>query len=141
MLRIYSRRCVNEVKMCVVGEPCAAHWKENLKDGCPPPTAKNVTGETYYRLLENVPPEDVDFQSHLERNIPTSAPECEARSVSLMTSQAAAQARLLPRADRWKGIGAVSLPNGSGAIFVKRTHVHWWPCGAWNFKVNCAVVE
>jgi hypothetical protein len=125
--------------MCMVGQPCDAGWRESLPNGCPPASAKSTEGEKYYRLLENTPPEDVDFQSYAVRGFPTTAPECETRSVSLVTSLVAAEARKLPRL-RLVGIGEMTLPPGSGAIYVKKTHVHWWPCGAFDPIGHCLVV-
>jgi hypothetical protein len=125
--------------MCEVGKPCDAGWKEPLPSGCPPTSAKDTAGEKYYRLLEHVPPENVDFQSYVARQIPTTAPECEARSISLVTSLVAAEAKKLPRT-KFVGIGEMTLPPGSGALFVRKTHIHWWPCGAFDPIRHCHVV-
>lgn len=125
--------------MCVVGQECEHGWKEPLPQGCPPEKARNTNGETYYRLLENNPPAADDFKSYAELKKPTMAPECEARSISLVTELAAAHAKLLPRT-RFVGIGLITLAPGSGAIFVRKTHVHWWPCGACDPLGHCVVV-
>ena len=127
--------------MCDVGGACSIGWKGELPAGCPPETARNTEGDTYYRLLEGTTPTATDFLSYKERGLPTTGPECEARALSLVTHLIAAKAKLLPRADRWRSIGKVTLPSGSGVLFVRRTHVSWWRCGAHDPLRHCVVID
>jgi hypothetical protein len=126
--------------MCQVEGPCEAGWKEQLPKECPPKSAQNAAGQTYYRLLRLGIPMPIDFMSHEQLQIPNTAPECEARSVSLVTHLAAARAKLLPANRRWASIAAVTLAEGSGAIFVRKTHVHWWPCSSADPVCHCVIV-
>jgi len=63
-------------------------WAEDLPDGCPPNDALSVDGQSFFRLVESIPPLERDFWSQRKlyplKKFNTS--ECIARACSLTTT-------------------------------------------------------
>lgn len=106
-------------------------WAEDLPDGCPPPDAAQPNNENYFRLVDNLPPTDLDFRS-TRQEFPNRQlnDECLARSISLTRSQdSCEQLKRFPYLKR-KMIIQFSLPPTSGVV--KKTgrnvkdHWSWW---------------
>jgi len=143
MLRIYSPAS-SQQHMCSFSGPCQLGWAEPLPSGCPPVSASNPNGETFFRFFRATPLVDEHFWSHDKLGKSTgNATPCRARSVSLY--QPLEKAKELNKLARWKKhkIAQIKLPNGSGAIDRSDPvsgHVDWWPCAAFKPVASAAMV-
>jgi len=107
-------------------------WVEDLPPLCPPGTAYVPNGKSFYRVVENKPPKDIDFFSHRKR-FPTqrfSTNECHAHAVSIFSKiKGCKRIQKLPRW-KWKKtfIIKINLVKSAGVIekFGHGSHYSWW---------------
>jgi hypothetical protein len=125
-----------------IGKPCEVGWAEELPPSCPPTTASNPNGQTFYRLVIDNPPVIDDFYSHVKRNLPVfpKTRPCDARSVSLISSLDVA--RNTKPLTRYK-TGAIAhwYAAGQWRYQRKEEHVHWVFCGACDLIGTITAVE
>ena len=107
------------------------NWAENIPEGCPPDNAFPPQNDTFYRLVDAVPPEERDFWSH-RKLFPTrifNASECLACSCSIISDlQSCIRIAKLPT-QKNKRIVKLALPPESGLIKQTGghlTHFSWW---------------
>ena len=112
-------------------------WDEPLPNDCPPGDARKPQDETFYRLVELIPPSDHDFwsQRKLYPEKGFYANECVARSCSLLSNRASIIDLLKLPAHRSKTVVELTLPPHSGVV--KKTsknpdHYSWWRAKGFN---------
>lgn len=106
-------------------------WFEPLPVNCPPQDSSQPNGDSYFRLVESIPPSDRDFWSHRklypDRRFNTS--ECTARACSVVSDPVECAKLLKLPTQRNKKIVELKLLPESGVI--KQTgqnkyHYSWW---------------
>lgn len=104
-------------------------FREQLPASCPPSAVKQPNCQVLWRMLRSQTTSDSDFDSQRKRLPNHPYPnECDARSVSLVTSLAACRA--IAKSPRSKFTHAVAVnfdPDAGVWHHDKETHVHLWP--------------
>lgn len=118
-------------------------WYEELPDQCPPAEAFIPKGFVCYRLCEGELPSDVDFisQRHLAPHKKFSAPECQARAISVFQNSEDLRGVLKLAAHRHKKIVQIILNASDGAAMKtsSSSHYSWWRSA--RFEVAKAIKE
>jgi len=111
------------------------NWPEHLPKNCPPPKAKDATGEVY-RLVNHISPHPDDFRSWREENIskdlPQSVDECQAGGLSVYRDKTDAYGviKKIPRFKKSRPALGIVTPN-LGKILstpskTSQSHHTWW---------------
>lgn len=115
---------------------------------CPPTVARPPTNLVAYRLVENTPPTQADFDSHALVKGPKKRPrdidECHWHSCSLFKEirQLEKIAGLPNMKGIKKAIVEVTLDSTSGLIETSsRGHVDWWAFTAFDVLKNCKIAK
>ena len=105
-------------------------WAEDLPEECPPEHATNPNGETYYRMVETVPPTITDFRSSrvMYPDKSFKVDECRARSCSLFSDLDACMQKLKLPTQKGKKIVMITLDPTSGVLAKTggKNHFSWW---------------
>jgi len=106
-------------------------WAEPLPEDCPPLDAVQPNHETYYRLVDSIPPTDSDFWSQRKKQpkMRFNTTECIARGCSVFSVRSACDRVLKMKGHRGQMVARFSLPPSSGVV--KQTlgdpkHHSWW---------------
>jgi hypothetical protein len=106
----------------------ASEWAETLPENCPPTESKQPNGEKYYRLVNSIPPNLADFDSH-RKKFPTKAfnvSECIARAASLIRDRETALNKTRIGNQQGMKVVSLSLPSDSGAVAKTGRDPHHW---------------
>ena len=119
-------------------------WIENLPERCPPTEAVEPSGQTFYRLGNNNPPQEKDFLSWQASNIGKQSKfgECIAKSLSLWSNaDSCLKIRKLPLHKEEKYLIRITLDRGDGLIenTFKANHYSWWRSRAYDITTAEAV--
>ncbi len=109
------------------------NWTEELIDKCPPDSAFDPDGMTFYRLAKTNPVTESDFHSQRKLNPNTNFPdvcECIARSLSIWDDiDKCLNILKLPRhKNKAPLVMKLNLVSGDGLVLqtFKENHYSWW---------------
>ena len=121
-------------------------YREILPADCPPEAAEEIVGpRIVYRLVDDNPPADTDFDSWRVKNPGAqlrAAAECQARGLSVY-SRSRDVRRLIERSGATEArICQVLLDPGAGRIQKtgRRSHYTWWPWSDFDILPRCQVM-
>ena len=121
-------------------------YAEPIPEYCPPGDAVQPQGMDVFRLVETVPPTEVDFQSHSVRWPETfgSRFDCDAWSLSVFTTRENLNRILGMKVHRNKQIARLRLLPESGKVKQSggdQAHYSWWRFNGFDPIGICEVVE
>lgn len=122
-------------------------YREQLPEGCPPPTATRIEAtQEFYRLIRADPPTDEDFASwralHPDRPLPEGQTECGVRGLSLFGRRTDVERRRgLASLRNHQVVCTVTLELGAGRVQRTRggSHHTWWPLADFDILARCRV--
>lgn len=99
-----------------------------LPAGCPKADVDEFEG-TAYRVVRANPPTAEDLRTYLELNLLPNADPCKRGSISLFSTLAQAQHRLLVSPHLGEFVASVSLTCKHGRVGKPSSsgHIDWWP--------------
>ena len=121
-------------------------YREPLPEDCPPESAEEIVGPwIVYRLVENAPPADADFDSWRVKNPgeePRNASECYARGVSVYSRSRDVRRLIELSGAEEARVCEVALDGGAGRIQKTsgRSHYTWWPLADFDILSRCQVM-
>jgi hypothetical protein len=105
-------------------------WLEELPTACPPKTARTSTN-FYYRLVDNIPPNIIDFWSNRKlfpEKVFPNLDECTTRSCSILSS--VEECRKKKKYDRLKHKNIICFKLDRDIGVIEKTfgkdHYSWW---------------
>lgn len=119
-------------------------YREMLPADCPPPAAEEIVSpRLVYRLVDNDPPADADFQSQRAKNPGKiyQVSECRARGLSVYARLEDAKALAARLGLERSYFCRVALQPGAGRILKtgSLSHYTWWPWADFDILSHCQV--
>lgn len=108
--------------------PVSPEFREKLPKGCPPGNASSKGFEEVYRLVDNNPPVQTDFDSHEALGLKRIHGACPCRWAScslFIKKQAALSLKKLPKFKE-KFVASMAIPDNVGVSRVRKGHVDFW---------------
>lgn len=121
-------------------------YREILPADCPPPAAEEIVSpRLVYRLVDNDPPADADFDSWRVKNPdepPRNASECHARGLSVYSRSRDARNLIGRSGSQESRVCQITLDQGAGLIQKtgRRSHYTWWPWADFAILPRCQVL-
>lgn len=101
--------------------------QEDMPEQCPPANASANDVDPVFRYIKNEKAQEIDFQNHIEREIPyKSEDRCEAIALSFFTTEAAA--KKLRRFKKFKKmvISRGKITSECGKHNIENNHINLW---------------